>query len=60
MLKLIKRSEFNVVDELLHTSSKIFILSLLINSEAHKEALQKVLEQAYVDHNVTTGQFQKT
>lgn len=39
MLKLIKRSEFIVVDQLLHTPSQIFILSLLMNLEAHKEAL---------------------
>ncbi|KAI5441109.1 hypothetical protein KIW84_010536 [Lathyrus oleraceus] len=44
VLKLIKRSEFNVVEQLLQTPSKIFVLSLLMNSEAHKEALQKVLE----------------
>ncbi|XP_050909053.1 uncharacterized protein LOC127122814 [Lathyrus oleraceus] len=27
------------------------------NSEAHREALQKILEQAYVDHDVMVGQF---
>lgn len=57
MLKLIKRSKFSVVDKLLHTPSKIFVLSLLMNWKAHKEALQKVLEQSYVDHDVTIGQF---
>lgn len=56
-LKLIKRSDFNVVDQLLHTPSKIFVLSLLMNSEAHWEALQKVLEQTYMDNNVTIDQF---
>lgn len=39
LLKLIKRSEFNVVDQLLHTPSKIYVLSLLMNFEAHREAL---------------------
>ncbi|KAI5416175.1 hypothetical protein KIW84_041283 [Lathyrus oleraceus] len=28
-----------------------------MNSEAHREALQKVLEQAYVEHDVTVDQF---
>ena len=28
-----------------------------MNSEAHREALQKVLEQAYVKHDVTVDQF---
>lgn len=46
-----------MVDPLLHTPSKIFVLSLLMNSKAHREALQKVLEQAYVDNDVTIDQF---
>ncbi|KAI5409890.1 hypothetical protein KIW84_055372 [Lathyrus oleraceus] len=36
---------------------EISVLSLLMNSEAHREALQKVLEQAYVEHDVTVDQF---
>ncbi|XP_050895728.1 uncharacterized protein LOC127102400 [Lathyrus oleraceus] len=56
-LKLIRKSEYNMVEQLLHTPSKIYVLSLLMNSEAHREALKKVLEQAYVDHDVTVGQF---
>ena len=57
ILKLIKRSEYKVVDQLLQTPFKIFIMSLLLNSDAHREALIKVLNQAYVDHDVTLGQF---
>ncbi|XP_050920362.1 uncharacterized protein LOC127137997 [Lathyrus oleraceus] len=56
VLKLIK-SDFNVVDQLLHTSSKVFVISLLVNSEAHREVLQKLLKQVYVDHEVTIDQF---
>ncbi|KAI5421443.1 hypothetical protein KIW84_045031 [Lathyrus oleraceus] len=57
MLKLIKRSEYNVVDQLLQTPSKMSVLSLLLNSEPHREALQKVLDVTYVDHDVTIEQF---
>ncbi|KAI5436221.1 hypothetical protein KIW84_022622 [Lathyrus oleraceus] len=57
MLRLIKKSEYNVVDQLLQTPSKISVLSLLLNSEPHREALQKVLDLAYVDHDVTIEQF---
>ncbi|KAI5416224.1 hypothetical protein KIW84_041319 [Lathyrus oleraceus] len=57
VLRLIKRSEFNVVEQLLQTPSKIYVLSLLMNSEGHREALQRVLEQAYVEHDVTVDQF---
>jgi len=57
ILKLIKRSEYKIVDQLLQNPSKISIMSLLVNSDAHREALMKVLNQAYVDHDVTLGQF---
>jgi len=56
ILKLIKRSEYKIVDQLLQTP-KISIMSLLVNLDAHRESLMKVLNQAYVDHNVTLGQF---
>ncbi|GAU51647.1 hypothetical protein TSUD_414690 [Trifolium subterraneum] len=57
VLKLIKKSEYKVVDQLMQTPSKISILSLLLNSDAHREALMKVLDQAFVDHDVTIGRF---
>ncbi|GAU49442.1 hypothetical protein TSUD_407340 [Trifolium subterraneum] len=57
VLKMIKRSEYKIVDQLLQTPSKISILSLLMSSDAHRDALMKVLDQAYVDHDVTLSQF---
>jgi hypothetical protein len=57
VLRLIKISEFNVVEKLLQTPSKISVFSLLMNSEAHREALQRVLEKAFVEHDVTVDQF---
>lgn len=56
-LKLIKRSDYRVVDQLHQTPSKISILSLLINSEAHRTALMKVLKQAHVGQDITVNQF---
>ncbi|KAI5407265.1 hypothetical protein KIW84_053500 [Lathyrus oleraceus] len=52
-----QEEEFNVVEQLLQTPSKISVLSLLMNSEAHREALLKLLEKAYVEHDVTVDQF---
>ena len=46
-----------MVDQFLQTPSKISVLSLMMNSEPHQEALQKVLDVAYVDHDVTIEQF---
>ncbi|XP_050909279.1 uncharacterized protein LOC127123060 [Lathyrus oleraceus] len=57
VLHLIKKSGFNVVEQLLQTPSKNSVVSLLMNSEAHREALQKLLEHAYVEHNVRVDQF---
>jgi len=58
ILKIIKKSDYKVVDQLMQTPSKISLLSLLINSDAHKEALMRVLEQAFVEHDVIVGQFE--
>ncbi|XP_050909925.1 uncharacterized protein LOC127123778 [Lathyrus oleraceus] len=56
-LKLIKRSDYTVVDQLHQTPSKISILSLLLNSQAHREALLKVLAQAHVTQSIIVDQF---
>jgi hypothetical protein len=57
ILRLVKKSDYKIVDQLLQTPSKISILSLLLSSEAHRKVLMKVLEQAYVDHEVSLDQF---
>lgn len=56
-LKLIKRSDFKIVDQLGQTPSKISILSLMLSSEAHRKALLKVLNTAQVMQDITVDQF---
>ncbi|XP_050919093.1 uncharacterized protein LOC127136596 [Lathyrus oleraceus] len=56
-LKLIKSSDYKVVDQLHQTPSKISILSLLLNSQAQREALLKVLAQAHVTQSIMVVQF---
>nr|XP_027189418.1 uncharacterized protein LOC113786262 [Cicer arietinum] len=56
-LKFVKQSEYKVVDQLNQTPSKISVLSLLLNSEAHRRALMKVLNEAHVTHDITVDQF---
>ncbi|XP_050876089.1 uncharacterized protein LOC127079759 [Lathyrus oleraceus] len=56
-LKLIKISDYKVMDQLHQTPSKISILSLLLNSQAHREALLKVLAQAHITQSITLDQF---
>ena len=50
-LKFIKHSEYSIVEQLHKMPIKIFLLSLMLNSEPHREAMLKVLKQAYVAHN---------
>lgn len=68
-LKFIKHSEYSVVEQLTRMLARILLLSLLLNSKAHRNALLKVLNQVYVaqdilvdklDHivgNITVGNF---
>ncbi|XP_050915283.1 uncharacterized protein LOC127130288 [Lathyrus oleraceus] len=57
LLRIIKLNDYKVVDQLLQTPSKISILSLLLNSAVHREALLKVLDQAFVEQDITAEQF---
>ncbi|KAI5438228.1 hypothetical protein KIW84_024102 [Lathyrus oleraceus] len=58
LLRIIKKSDYKVVDQLIQTSSKISILSLLLCSEAHREALLKVLNAAYVPQEISLNQLE--
>ena len=57
IFKIIKMSGYIIVDQLLQTPSKISILSLLMNSAAHKESLMRVLDQAFVESDIPVDQF---
>lgn len=54
--KLIKKSDYKVVDQLHQTLSKISILSLLLNSAAHKDPLLKAFAQVHVTQSITVDQ----
>ncbi|XP_050899608.1 uncharacterized protein LOC127106344 [Lathyrus oleraceus] len=56
-LKLIRKSDFKIVEQLNQTPSKISILSLLLSFEAHRKALLKVLNAAHVMQDITVDQF---
>src|ERR1051325_174467 len=57
LLKIIKMSDYNIVEQFLQTPSKISILALLMNSSAHRESLMKVLDQAFFDYDVPLETF---
>ncbi|XP_058745803.1 uncharacterized protein LOC131618641 [Vicia villosa] len=56
-LALIKKSDYRVVDQLQETPSKISLLSLLVHSEKHRDALMKILNAAHVTKDITVNQF---
>jgi len=51
-LKLMKYSEYCIVDQLKKTPAKISIMSLILNSELHRNSLQKVLNEAYIPQDI--------
>jgi hypothetical protein len=56
-MKIIKKSDYKIVDQLNQTPSKISILSLLLCSEAHRNALLKMLNLAYVPQEISVNQL---
>jgi len=51
-LKVMKHSEYCIVDQLKKTPAKISIMSLILSSESHRNALQKVLNEAYMPQDM--------
>ncbi|XP_070050952.1 uncharacterized protein [Nicotiana tomentosiformis] len=51
----VQAREYSVVDHLNKTPTQISILSLLQNSKTHRNALMKVLSEAYVPTDITSG-----
>ena len=50
-LKFIKHSKYSIVEQLHKLPAKISLLALMLHFEQHKEAILKVLKQAYVPYN---------
>ena len=58
ILKIIKRSDYNIVEQLWQTPSNISMLALLICSKAHVMALVKFLKTAHVPRETSADQFE--
>ncbi|KAL2333958.1 hypothetical protein Fmac_015171 [Flemingia macrophylla] len=56
-IKFIWQSEYFIIDQLNRTPTKITLLSLIMNSEPHHQALLKVLNEAYVAYNISQDKF---
>lgn len=57
-MRIIKKSDYKVVDQVNQTPSKISMLSLLICSEAHRGALVKFLRTTHVPQEISIFQFE--
>ncbi|RDY00988.1 hypothetical protein CR513_15743, partial [Mucuna pruriens] len=51
-LKLIRHSEYKLLDQMNKTSARISLLSLLLNLETHRSVLLKVLNEAHVAQDI--------
>ena len=58
ILKIIIKSDYQIVEQLGQTPSKIYMLSLLLCSEAHAQALIKFLKNAHVPQETIADQFE--
>ncbi|XP_071924808.1 uncharacterized protein [Coffea arabica] len=56
-LKMLKKIEYKVVEQLDKMSAQVSILNLLLTSELHREALLKVLTEAQVPTNIPVDKF---
>ncbi|XP_050877617.1 uncharacterized protein LOC127081402 [Lathyrus oleraceus] len=58
LLRLIRKSDYKVIDHMRQTLSKISILSLLLCSKAHSNALMKLLSSSFVPQNINVNQLE--
>ncbi|XP_052479673.1 uncharacterized protein LOC105800897 [Gossypium raimondii] len=58
-LKFIKHSEYSVVDQLHKQPACISVLALLLNSEGHRNALLKVLNETYVADDISVNKLDR-
>lgn len=58
LLRIIRKSDYKVVDHFSHTPSKISILYLLLCSETHRNYLVKLLSSAFVPQDITINQLE--
>ena len=58
-LKFLKHSEYSVVEQLHKQPARISVLALLLNSEVHRNALLKVLNETYVADDISVNKLDR-
>ena len=57
-MKMVKDTEYKVVDQLRKTPAQISLLALLLSSEPHRDALMSVLKEALVPKEISASQIE--
>ena len=57
-MKMVKDTEYKVVDQLRKTPAQISLLALLLSSEPHRDALINVLKEAIVPKEISASQVE--
>ncbi|XP_016752708.1 uncharacterized protein [Gossypium hirsutum] len=58
-LKFLRHSEYSIVEQLHQQPDRILVLALLLNSEVHRNALTKVLNETYVADDISVNKLDR-
>ncbi|XP_012477638.1 uncharacterized protein LOC105793260 [Gossypium raimondii] len=58
-LKFLKHSEYSVIEQLRKQPTRISVLTLLLSSEVHRNALMKVLNETYVANDISVNKLDR-
>ncbi|XP_019231752.1 PREDICTED: uncharacterized protein LOC109212557 [Nicotiana attenuata] len=58
-LKKMKMQDYSIIEQLRKTPAQISLLSLLIHSDEHRQALMKILNEAYVPDKISVNHLEK-
>ncbi|XP_075076597.1 uncharacterized protein LOC142163231 [Nicotiana tabacum] len=58
-LRKMKAHDYSIVEQLRKTPAQISLLSLLIHSDEHRQALMKILNEAHVPEKITVNHLEK-
>ena len=58
-LKIVKQSEYKIIEQMHHIPAQISLLSLLFNSEPHCKVLLDILNKSDVRHYISVEKFSK-
>ncbi|XP_031737546.1 uncharacterized protein LOC116402435 [Cucumis sativus] len=56
-LKIVKQSEYKIIEQMHNTPARISLLSLFLNSEPHRKVLLDILNKAHVGHDISVEKF---